>query len=151
MGQGSKKQVQNFKIEEHEDGSSFTVGQISITVLHTPGHTLESSCFLLHDVAKKPIALFTGDTVFLGEVGRPDLAAGGPEHITVHDLAGMLYDSIQKLKKLDGEIRIYPGHGSGSACGKAIGDGNFCTLENQIQKNYGFLFKEREAFIKGVA
>ena len=74
--------------------------------------------------------MFTGDTVFLGDVGRPDLAASSD--IKPEDLAGMLFDSVQKLKKLDHNLRIYPGHGSGSACGKSIGAGNFCDLKTQV-------------------
>lgn len=89
-----------------------------------------------------PTCIFTGDTVFLGEVGRPDLAAGS--ELTTEDLAGQLYESVQKLKKLADEIRVYPGHGSGSACGKAIGAGNFCTLGQQKVGNYGFLFQNKE-------
>lgn len=90
--------------------------------------------------------MFTGDTVFLGDVGRPDLAASGD--VTKEDLASWLFDSIQKLKKRDGELRLYPGHGSGSACGKAIGAGNFCTLGKQFEKNYGFTIPTKEDFIK---
>lgn len=112
------------------------MGSITVVVLHTPGHTPESASYLLHDSDKKNVVLFSGDTVFLGDVGRPDLAVAGT--LTKEDLAGMLYDSVQKLKKLDPEIRLYPGHGSGSACGKAIGAGNFCTLGVQGEKNYGF-------------
>lgn len=96
-----------------------------------------------------PACIFTGDTVFLGEVGRPDLAAGS--ELTTEDLAGQLYESVQKLKKLPDDIRVYPGHGSGSACGKAIGAGNFCTLGQQKVGNYGFLFQNKEDFVKGVA
>lgn len=87
---------------------------------------MESSCYLLKDAKNKDSVIFTGDTVFLGEVGRPDLACS--DKITSHDLAEMLYDSIQKIKALDGSIRFYPGHGSGSACGKSIGAGNYCIL-----------------------
>ena len=105
------------------------MGQVNVVVIHTPGHTLESSCYLLHDADKKSVALFTGDTVFLGDVGRPDLAVAG--QLTKESLAEMMYESIQKLKKLEPEIRLYPGHGSGSACGKSIGSGNFCTLGAQ--------------------
>lgn len=79
--------------------------------------------------------IFTGDTVFLNEVGRPDLAV--KTNLTASDLGGMLFDSLQKLKALNDDIRIYPGHGSGSACGKSIGKGDFCSLETQKQNNYG--------------
>lgn len=79
--------------------------------------------------------------MFLGEVGRPDLACS--ENITSHDLAAMLYESIQKIKKLEGSLRLYPGHGSGSACGKSIGAGNFCTVGAQNTNNYGFKFNNK--------
>ena len=103
---------------------------MALKIIHTPGHTLESSCFLLKDKLRKDIALFSGDTVFLGDVGRPDLAI--KSDLTVKDLAGLLYDSIQKLKELTVDIRLYPGHGAGSSCGKSIGAGNYCTLGAQF-------------------
>lgn len=106
------------------------MGDVSVTVMHTPGHTLESSCFLLKDKNEASVAIFTGDTVFLGDVGRPDLAVSS--NITKEDLAGLLFDSVQKLRVLGKDLRIYPGHGSGSSCGKAIGAGNFCTLGAQF-------------------
>lgn len=89
---------------------------------------------MLIDSNNKQQAVFTGDTVFLNEVGRPDLAV--KTNLTAADLANMLFDSIQKVKKLDNQVRIYPGHGAGSACGKSIGKGDFCTLETQKQNNY---------------
>jgi hydroxyacylglutathione hydrolase len=89
----------------------------------------------LVDSKNKDQALFTGDTIFLNEVGRPDLAV--KTNLSSKDLAGMLFDSIQKVKKLDNNLRIYPGHGSGSACGKSIGKGDFCSLGTQKQNNYG--------------
>ena len=89
---------------------------------------------MLIDSNNKQQAVFTGDTVFLNEVGRPDLAV--KTNLTAADLANMLFDSIQKFKKLDNQVRIYPGHGAGSACGKSIGKGDFCTLETQKQNNY---------------
>lgn len=85
----------------------------------------------------KEFCIFTGDTVFLREVGRPDLAVAGA--ISTKDLAGYLFDSIQKIKALDKSLRLYPGHGSGSACGKSIGAGNFCDLKTQAESNYAFL------------
>jgi hydroxyacylglutathione hydrolase len=148
MGASSARSVNGFKIKECKDGEAIHIGGVTISVLHTPGHTLESSCFLLKDHHGKDAALFTGDTVFLGEVGRPDLACS--EKITSQDLASMLYDSIQRLKTLDGNIRIYPGHGSGSACGKSIGAGNFCTLGAQNTNNYGFKFTDKDEFVKAL-
>ena len=112
-----------------KDGEKFQTGSVNTVVLHTPGHTPESSSFLLVDGDGKEFCVFTGDTVFLGDVGRPDLAVSGT--ISKEDLASMLFDSIQKMKKFDDNLRIYPGHGSGSACGKSIGAGNFCTIGAQ--------------------
>jgi len=86
--------------------------------------------------------IFTGDTVFLNEVGRPDLAV--KTNLTASDLGGMLFDSIQKLKTLNDDIRIYPGHGSGSACGKSIGKGDFCSLGTQKQNNYGLKVSDKK-------
>jgi hydroxyacylglutathione hydrolase len=146
MGANSTKPINGFKIKECPDGETISLGAVSIKVIHTPGHTLESSCFLLKDKHGKDVAIFTGDTVFLGEVGRPDLACS--DNITSHDLAAMLFDSIQKLRVLDGSLRIYPGHGSGSACGKSIGAGNFCTMGAQYANNYGFKFTDKNEFIK---
>ena len=104
------------------------LGKTFIEVLHTPGHTMESSCFLLYDKKGKPHSLYSGDTVFLGEVGRPDLAVKTNE-ITKEDLAGMLYESIKtKILPLPDDVIIYPGHGAGSACGKSIGKGHSCLV-----------------------
>lgn len=101
------------------DSEKFPIGSIHFELLHTPGHTQESSCYLLHD-GDKQHAVFTGDTLFLGEVGRPDLAVKA-ETITKEDLAGFLYDSLRnKIMKLNPSVIVYPGHGAGSACGKKI-------------------------------
>lgn len=148
MGPNSTRPINGFKVKEFHDGETISLGAVSIKVIHTPGHTLESSCFLLKDKHGKDGAIFTGDTVFLGEVGRPDLACS--DKITSQDLAVMLFDSIQKLRVLDGSLRIYPGHGSGSACGKSIGAGNFCTMGAQYANNYGFKFTDKNEFIKAV-
>jgi hydroxyacylglutathione hydrolase len=119
-----------------EDNQVFTIGDISITVLHTPGHTLESSCFLLKDEKGKEHCLFTGDTLFLGDVGRPDLAQKKGS-ITKEELAGILYDSVnKKIKPLPGDVIIYPGHGAGSQCGKNMMKETVDTLENQKSINY---------------
>ena len=132
---GPNAKADNVKVAE--DGEIISIGKIKIKVIHTPGHTLESSCFLLIDSTSKPICLFTGDTIFLGEVGRPDLAV--KEDVTEYDLAGMLYDSIhQKIITLDDDITIYPAHGAGSACGKNIIVGDYDTLGNQKIVNYAF-------------
>lgn len=141
MGPDSKRAVNKFKVKECFDGEVLHLGNVKIRVVHSPGHTLESSCYVLHDSTQKDVAFFSGDTVFLGEVGRPDLACS--DKITSTDLAGMLYDSIQKVKKLEGTMRLYPGHGSGSACGKSIGAGNYCTVGAQFTNNYGFKFTNK--------
>lgn len=149
MGPEAKRQTNQFKLHEAKDGETFNIGSVRLQIVHTPGHTLESSCFLLSDKEGKEIALFTGDTVFLGEVGRPDLAAL-ENKLTKEDLAGLLFDSIQKLKQYIDDIRVYPGHGAGSACGKSIGGGDFCTLGQQKKNNYGFVFQSKEEFVKEV-
>jgi glyoxylase-like metal-dependent hydrolase (beta-lactamase superfamily II) len=141
MGKNSKRAVNQFELHEAEDGEFVHIGSIKFQVIHTPGHTLESSCFLLYNKDAVATAMFTGDTVFLGDVGRPDLAIAST--ITKYDLAGYLYDSIQKLKPYHDDIRVYPAHGAGSACGKAIGTGNFCTLGEQKKNNSGFTQSEK--------
>lgn len=98
--------------------ANFEVGKIKIKVLHTPGHTMESSCYLLMDEAGKDHSLFSGDTLFLGDVGRPDLAQKSA-NMTQEDLAGLLYDSLMnKIMPLSDDVIVYPAHGAGSACGK---------------------------------
>ena len=109
-----------------EDEEKFKLGKVKTRVIATPGHTTESECFVLTNEDGKQFCIFTGDTVFLREVGRLDLAVAAD--ISSFDLAGRLYDSIQKIKLLDKDMRIYPGHGAGSSCGKSIGAGNFCNL-----------------------
>ena len=119
-----------------KDEEEFFFGDVSFKVLHTPGHTLESSCFLLKDSNKKDIAVFTGDTLFIGDVGRPDLAQK-TNHITKNDLAGMLYDSLQnKILKLNDDVLVYPAHGAGSACGKNMSKETYSTIGEQKENNY---------------
>jgi glyoxylase-like metal-dependent hydrolase (beta-lactamase superfamily II)/rhodanese-related sulfurtransferase len=118
------------------DGQVFQVGDISITVIHTPGHTMESSCFLLKDKSLKDYALFTGDTLFIGDVGRPDLAQIQGK-ISTKDLSYLLYNSLRKkILPLSNDLLIYPGHGSGSACGKNLSKKTLDTLGNQKKSNY---------------
>lgn len=118
------------------DNEVFTLGHLTITVLHTPGHTPESACFLLKDNNGKAIALFTGDTLFIGDVGRPDLAQKATG-LSTESLAGMLYDSIQqKILPLSDDVVIYPGHGAGSACGKNMCAETTDTLGHQRATNY---------------
>ncbi|RMG64804.1 MAG: MBL fold metallo-hydrolase [Bacteroidetes bacterium] len=132
-----------------EDGQVFRIGDITIEVLHTPGHTPESSCYLLRDENGKEYAVFTGDTMFIGEVGRPDLAV--KSDLSQHDLAGMLYDSLRnKLMVLPDEVIVYPAHGAGSACGKNISDERWSTIGNQKQTNYALQPMDKEEFIKTV-
>jgi len=118
------------------DGQEFSLGNITIKILHTPGHTMESSCFLLSDERGRPKALFSGDTLFIGDVGRPDLAQKAA-HKTTKELAGILFDSLRnKIMPLPGDIIIYPAHGPGSACGKKMGNETTDTLAHQLASNY---------------
>ncbi|BAV09208.1 Glyoxylase, beta-lactamase superfamily II [Filimonas lacunae] len=132
------------------DGQKFTLGKLQIEVLHTPGHTLESACFLLKDENGKDYAVFTGDTLFVGDVGRPDLAQNG-EDLTTHSLAGMLYDSLQKrIIPLADDVIVYPAHGAGSNCGKKLGAATQSTIGEEKQSNYALLAKTRDEFIAAV-
>ena len=129
-----------------KDGEVFEVGTLQIEVIHTPGHTMESTCYLLRDEAGKEQALFTGDTLFIGDVGRPDLAA--KSNLTKEDLAGHLYDSLHnRIMPLSDDIIVYPAHGAGSACGKNMSSQTSDTLGNQKETNYAFKL-HKEDFIK---
>ena len=131
------------------DGEQFKIGELTITALHTPGHTLESTTYLLTDAEGKNHCIFTGDTLFIGDVGRPDLAQKGS--LTMYDLAGMLYDSLnEKIKPLADEVIVYPGHGAGSACGKNMSKETFDTLGHQKQVNYALKAETKEQFIREV-
>lgn len=133
-----------------QDDQIFEVGKIKIKVLHTPGHTMESSSFLLIDENGKKKALFSGDTLFLGDVGRPDLAQKA-ENMTQEELAGLLYESLyQKILPLDDDIVVYPAHGAGSACGKNMQKETVDTLGNQKKTNYALNQNSKEDFIKAV-
>ena len=140
----------NFDAIIAEDNQTFKVGNITITVLHTPGHTMESSCFLLKDENGKDYALFSGDTLFLGDVGRPDLAQKGD--ITEKDLAGFLYDSLRnKVMTLADDVIVYPAHGAGSACGKNLSKETVGTIGNQKETNYALRANmTKEEFVKEV-
>ena len=125
-----------FKSYVAKDGEVFQLGEITITVLHTPGHTLESSCYLLKDKDGKDYALFSGDTLFLGDVGRPDLAQKFA-NMTKEQLAGILYDSLRnKIMTLADDVIVYPAHGAGSACGKNLSTETVGTIGEQKQVNY---------------
>ena len=146
---GPKTQTK-FPVTVAKDGETFKIGDISITVLHTPGHTLESSCFLLKDETGKDHCVFTGDTLFVGDVGRPDLAQKGAD-LTMDDLAGMMYDSIHnKLFPLADDVIVYPAHGAGSSCGKNLGSETFSTIGEQKQHNYALQADTKEKFIEEV-
>jgi glyoxylase-like metal-dependent hydrolase (beta-lactamase superfamily II)/rhodanese-related sulfurtransferase len=140
----------SFDCEVAADGQIYPLGKLSIQVLHTPGHTMESSCFLLKDDMGHDKAVFTGDTLFLGDVGRPDLAQKAA-NLTQEELAGLLYDSIQiKLMPLADDLIIYPGHGAGSACGKNMMDVTTDTLGRQKELNYALKQESKEAFVYAV-
>ncbi len=133
-----------------EDNQLFKVGDITIKVLHTPGHTMESSCYLLIDEQGKETALFSGDTLFLGDVGRPDLAQKAAS-MTQEELAGLLYESLyNKILPLPDDITVYPAHGAGSACGKNMMKETVDSLGNQKKMNYALNQPGKEAFIKAV-
>lgn len=133
-----------------KDDQIFQVGNITIKVLHTPGHTMESSSFLLIDENGKETALFSGDTLFLGDVGRPDLAQKAA-NMTQEELAGLLYESLySKILPLNDDITVYPAHGAGSACGKNMQKETVDSLGNQKKTNYALNQKDKESFIKAV-
>ena len=132
------------------DNQIFEIGNLKIIVLHTPGHTLESTTYLLIDENGKDTAIFSGDTLFLGDVGRPDLAQKAAS-MTQEELAGMLYDSLyNKILPLADDITVYPAHGAGSACGKNMMKETVDTLGNQKKMNYALNQPSKEAFIEAV-
>ncbi|HEY2347481.1 MAG TPA: rhodanese-like domain-containing protein [Puia sp.] len=138
----------SFPIYRAKDGEIFKLGNLTIEVLHTPGHTVESSCYLLREANGNPYAIFTGDTLFVGDVGRPDLSSG---NLSRDELASMLYDSLQKkIAPLPDHIIIYPAHGAGSSCGKNIGPDTYSTLGEERKNNYALLAGSKEEFIKAV-
>ena len=134
------------------DGQEFNVGELTIKVLHTPGHTMESTCYLLKDASGKDIGLFSGDTLFIGDVGRPDLAQKVVADLTQEKLASYLYDSLRtKIMPLSDDITVYPAHGAGSACGKNMSKETTDTLGNQKKTNYALRADmTKEEFIKEV-
>lgn len=133
-----------------KDEQVFEIGKVKIKVLHTPGHTMESSTFLLIDENGKETAIFSGDTLFLGDVGRPDLAQKAA-NMTQEELAGLLYESLQtKIMPLADDITVYPAHGAGSACGKNMQKETVDTLGNQKKTNYALNQPNKEAFVAAV-
>lgn len=135
-----------------KDGEELKVGKVSIKVIHTPGHTMESTCYLLKDEQGKEVALFSGDTLFIGDVGRPDLAQKVKAELTQDMLAGHLFDSLRnKIMPLADDIIVYPAHGAGSACGKNMAKETSDTLGHQKQTNYALRpDMTKEAFIREV-
>lgn len=142
----------DFEAHIAEDGEIIKVGNVSFVVLHTPGHTMESTCYLLRDENGKDVALFTGDTLFIGDVGRPDLAQKVVADLTQEKLAGLLYDSLRnKIMPLADDIIVYPAHGAGSACGKNMSKETSDTLGHQKATNYALRANmTKEEFIKEV-
>lgn len=141
-----------FECISAEDGQEFPLGNAIIKVIHTPGHTMESTCFLLIDEQGKATSLFSGDTLFIGDVGRPDLAQKVKADLTEEILAGHLYDSLRnKIMPLADDIIVYPAHGAGSACGKNMSKETTDTLGNQKKTNYALNpALSKEEFIKEV-
>ena len=135
-----------------KDGQEFKVGALTLKVLHTPGHTMESTCYLLLDEQSIPYCLFTGDTLFIGDVGRPDLAQKAASDLTQEKLAGYLFESLRnKIMPLPDSVIIYPAHGAGSACGKNMSKETTDTLGNQKKNNYALRSTmTKEEFIKEV-
>ncbi|MCB0571255.1 MAG: MBL fold metallo-hydrolase [Phaeodactylibacter sp.] len=139
----------NFKAYVAKDGEDLAVGKVKIRVLHTPGHTMESSTFLLLDENNKEYAIFTGDTLFLGDVGRPDLAV--KTDLSREDLAGYLFESLRnKIMTLPDDVIVYPGHGAGSACGKKMSKETWGFLGEQKKTNYALQPMSKEAFVAEV-
>ncbi|HLY69763.1 MAG TPA: MBL fold metallo-hydrolase [Puia sp.] len=135
----------HFTIHKATDGEKFQLGDITIKVLHTPGHTIESSCYLVMDENNMPNAIFTGDTLFVGDVGRPDLSSG---NLSSEQLAAMMYDSLKsKIIPLPDEVIVYPAHGAGSNCGKNIGPDTYSTIGEEKKTNYALQPQTQEQFI----
>lgn len=130
-----------------KDNEEFKIGKLTLRALHTPGHTLESTTYLLLNEQQKPLCIFSGDTLFIGDVGRPDLAI--KSDLTQEDLAGMLFDSLRhKIMPLPDDVIVYPAHGAGSACGKNMSKETFDTLGNQKKVNYALKDMSKADFIK---
>ena len=138
----------NFPIHQAKDEEIFAIGKIKIKALHTPGHTLESTCYLLLDENNQQHAIFTGDTLFVGDVGRPDLFGA---RYTKEHLAEMMYLSLQsKIMPLQDNVIVYPAHGPGSSCGKNLGPETFSTIGAQKQTNYALQPQTKDEFVKVV-
>ena len=144
-GPGAKT---NFKIENAADGQTYSLGSLTVKAIHTPGHTLESTCYLLIDKKSKPHAIFTGDTLFVGDVGRPDLSSGD---MSSEELAGIMYDTLtKKILPLPDDVIVYPAHGPGSSCGKNLGPNTFSTIAEERKNNHALQPQSKEDFITSV-
>jgi glyoxylase-like metal-dependent hydrolase (beta-lactamase superfamily II)/rhodanese-related sulfurtransferase len=142
------KTVAEFEFHMANDGEEFNIGKLKLKALHTPGHTLESTSYLLLNEAGEQYCVFTGDTLFVGDVGRPDLFSG---NLSKEELAGYMYESLQnKIKTLNDNVIVYPAHGPGSSCGKNLGPQTFSTIGEQLDSNYALQDMTKEAFIKVV-
>ena len=138
----------HFPIHKAADGELFSLGDCTIEVLHTPGHTIESSCYLVREADGRPKAIFTGDTLFVGDVGRPDLSSG---NMTKEELAGLMYDSLRaKIMPLPDDVVVYPAHGPGSSCGKNLGPNTYSSIADEKEGNYALKEQTKEDFIKAV-
>ncbi len=140
--------VCDYPVTVAKDGEKFQLGAVEIEAMHTPGHTMESTCYLLRDENEKPTCVFTGDTLFVGDVGRPDLLG---TTMTKEELASHMYDSLNtKIKTLEDGVIVYPAHGPGSSCGKNLGPETFSTIGEQKKTNYALQEMTREKFITSV-
>jgi len=138
----------SFPIHLAKDGDRFKIGDLTLEVLHTPGHTVESTCYLLRHEEGQAHCLFSGDTLFVGDVGRPDLSSG---NLSSPELANMLYDSLQrKILPLADDVLLYPAHGPGSSCGKNLGPTTFSTIGEEKKTNYALQPQSREEFVRAV-
>lgn len=137
----------DFPIRLLEDGERLELGDVMLEIHSTPGHTLESISVVVyeHDGDEVPFGVLTGDTLFIGDVGRPDLMAG--QGVTAEELAGLLFDSVQRLLTLPDETRVYPAHGAGSACGKNLSTDTWSTMGEQRRTNYALRIASKEEFV----
>jgi hydroxyacylglutathione hydrolase len=137
-----------FDVYVAKDNEEFAIGNVKIKVIHTPGHTLESTCYELFDEQGVPYCVFTGDTLFVGDVGRPDLFSG---NLSKEELAGIMYETVQnKIKTLPDHLLVYPAHGPGSSCGKNLGPQTFSTIGEQKATNYALQEMTKHEFVKTV-
>ena len=139
----------SYKFISKKDGDIIKLGNVKIKILHTPGHTLESISFLLFDEKDEQYAVFTGDTLFVGDVGIPDVAQRY-KNISKEELAAILYNSLNKLMELDDDVILYPGHGKGTQCGKNLSNETYSTIGNQKKLNYALNFENESSFVNEI-